>query len=595
MEKIRNLKIAINILWKASKSYFILTFILSIFSSIPNIINLIVWKKILDLIYDVLIGNNIDFKLIIMYIFAHFLLKMSSNILNKFSLYIQNIYALLVQQFISNETIDAIAFMELADLENYEIHNMIEKANGESGEKMMGLLSKLVDMLQNITTFIGMSGILISFNMILYLIIFLSVIPVALHSQKYFNKMFEMYDKRFEKIRYRNELKNMICRSEVFKEIKLFNNISYLKNKINEIIDEVIDEDRKIKKKLNIQGTFSEVLQLFLTYILKGAIIITGIFSKYTIGTINMNMDSANSVQNATSNIVLLLMSVYEDCLYLTSFSKLLSYKNKIVDSKRSEGEKLIKEFNIETIELVNVWFKYTENSEYVIKNLNCKFVIEKTYAIVGYNGGGKTTLVKVIMGLYYPQKGTILINGKDIKNYDMAEYLKQVSVVFQDFVKYPLTVRENIAMGNIEAMDNIDWIKGAAEVSCSDSFINNLPNKYEEKLVRGWENSAELSIGQWQRIAIARANMRIGKVVIFDEPSASLDAKTESRILNDIVSKKKDKIGIIITHRFLNIKKVDEIIVLKGGEIEAQGKHEELLTTSKVYYELYNSQKELL
>ena len=127
------------------------------------------------------------------------------------------------------------------------------------------------------------------------------------------------------------------------------------------------------------------------------------------------------------------------------------------------------------------------------------------------------------------------------------------------------------------------------------NTFINSLPNKYEEKLVRGWENSSELSIGQWQRIAIARANMRNGKVVIFDEPSASLDAKTESRILNDIVSKKKDKIGIIITHRFLNIKKVDEIIVLKDGVIEAQGKHEELLTSSKVYYELYNSQKELL
>lgn len=149
--------------------------------------------------------------------------------------------------------------------------------------------------------------------------------------------------------------------------------------------------------------------------------------------------------------------------------------------------------------------------------------------------------------------------------------------------------------MGNINENDNIEKIKLAAEKSYSEEFIKALPNQYEEKLIRGWKDSVDLSIGQWQRIAIARANMRQGTVVIFDEPSASLDAKTESNVLNDVVVNKSIKIGIIITHRFLNIRKVDEILVMSAGVLEAKGIHEKLIDTNKIYKELYDSQKELL
>ena len=203
--------------------------------------------------------------------------------------------------------------------------------------------------------------------------------------------------------------------------------------------------------------------------------------------------------------------------------------------------------------------------------------------------------LVKIIMGLYKPQKGKILINGKSIDAYDKKEYYKKMSAVFQDFARYPLTIRENIGMGNIAESNDIQKIELAAEKSYSQEFIKALPNQYEEKLIRGWKDSIDLSIGQWQRIAIARANMRYATVVIFDEPSASLDAKTESKVLGDVVNNKNNKIGIVITHRFLNIKRVDEILVLNKGILEAIGNHEKLLENNDIYKELYNSQKELL
>ena len=286
------------------------------------------------------------------------------------------------------------------------------------------------------------------------------------------------------------------------------------------------------------------MVELVLTYALKGAVIILGVVSKSSIGTIDMNMESATSIQGTTSNIVMVAISMYEDSLYLTSFSKLLQYKKQVLLRKERSKETSIYEFDIESIELVDVWFKYSEDGDYVIKNMNHKFVINRSYAIVGYNGEGKTTLIKIIMGLYKPQRGIVLVNGRNIDEYDMDTYFMKISAVFQDFVKYPLTVKENIAMGNIELMDNKDEIMNAARLGCADTFIEQLPNKLEEKLIRGWENSTDLSIGQWQRIAIARAYMRKPTVIIFDEPSAALDAKTESKILNEVALAKEGRIG---------------------------------------------------
>jgi len=595
LDKLINIKNAIVIMLKASKLYFVLMIILSIMNSLPSIINLFIWKRILDLVYNFLTTEEKNYKLLIFYILMHFVMAIFSEFLSRINQYIRSIYSLIVEKYITNETMDAIDLMDLADLENYDIHNTIEKATGESCDKMMALLSKFMEFLEDVTSFVGMSGILISFNPLLYIMIFLSVIPMGMYSQKYFSKLFQLYDKRIEKIRFRNELKSLICRSDVFKEIKIFKNLKYIKDIINKINNDIIDEDKHEKRKLNIQGILSSMVELVLTYALKGTVIILGVVSKSSIGTIDMNMESATSIQGTTSNIVMVAISMYEDSLYLTSFSKLLQYKKQALLRKERSKETSKFEFDIESIEMVDVWFKYSEDADYVIKNMNHKFVINKSYAIVGYNGEGKTTLIKIIMGLYKPQRGVVLVNGRNIEEYDMDAYFKKISVVFQDFVKYPLTVKENIAMGNIELMDNKEEVMSAARLGCADTFIEQLPNKLEEKLIRGWENSTDLSIGQWQRIAIARAYMRKSAVIIFDEPSAALDAKTESKILNEVTLAKEDRIGIIITHRFLNIKKVDEIVVVNGGRIENYGTHEQLLEKSEVYAELYSAQKEMI
>ena len=585
----------VKVLWKTSKIYFVFTFLLSIGSALPNVLSLIVWQKILDSISNFYFYGAVNYKEIVMLIFIHFLLNIIANIIVKINEYIKNIYSLILEKYITNQAIEAVLQMSLAEMESAEFHDIIEKATSESSDKMIGILNKLVEMVQNITLFVGMSGILLSFNFGIYIIIFLSVLPMAIYSQKYFNKIYFIYNKRVEKIRFNNEIKNMIIRSDVFKEIKLFDSILFFKEKINQTMDDIIKEDKKVKGSLNRQGVLFQAVEVLFTYGLKTVIIITGIMDKKSIGVINMNMDSATQLQNATSNIVFIGMSLYEDCLYLSSYERLMEYKDKRIKENYVVNKNTIKNFEIETIRFENVWFKYKEDGDFILKGINLEFYINKSYAIVGYNGGGKSTLIKLILRLYCPQKGKILLNNQEIEKYDINEYWKKISAVFQDFVKYPITVSENIAIGNIKYINNQAKIKKAARTSNADEFIESLSNKYDEKLTRGWKDSIDISIGQWQRLAIARADIRDGNLVIFDEPSAALDSRTENKILSNVMKSSNGKLSIIITHRFLNIKKVNEIIVLKSGEVEAVGTHKQLLESCHTYRDLYHAQKEMI
>ena len=193
----------VKVLWKTSKIYFVFTFLLSIGSALPNVLSLIVWQKILDSISNFYFYGAVNYKEIVMLIFIHFLLNIIANIIVKINEYIKNIYSLILEKYITNQAIEAVLQMSLAEMESAEFHDIIEKATSESSDKMIGILNKLVEMVQNITLFVGMSGILLSFNFGIYIIIFLSVLPMAIYSQKYFNKIYFIYNKRVEKIIHR--------------------------------------------------------------------------------------------------------------------------------------------------------------------------------------------------------------------------------------------------------------------------------------------------------------------------------------------------------------------------------------------------------
>jgi ATP-binding cassette subfamily B protein len=244
-------------------------------------------------------------------------------------------------------------------------------------------------------------------------------------------------------------------------------------------------------------------------------------------------------------------------------------------------------------ISFKNVSFHYPQSNKNVLSNISFELKKGEKLALVGENGAGKTTLIKLLLRLYEPSSGEILMDGIPIKEYRKEDYQKMVGAIFQDFVKYYLTAKINIAVGNIEEEHNAEKIRNAAVQSLANDVIESLPEGYEQGLGKRFKKGAELSGGQWQKIALARAYMSDAPIIILDEPTSALDARAESQVFQRFIGLSKDRTSIIISHRFSTVRMADRILVLNGGEVLELGTHEELLAKPQLYAELYDLQAE--
>jgi ATP-binding cassette subfamily B protein len=244
-------------------------------------------------------------------------------------------------------------------------------------------------------------------------------------------------------------------------------------------------------------------------------------------------------------------------------------------------------------IEFRSVGFRYPDSDEWALRDVNLIIRPGEKIALVGHNGAGKTTLIKLLSRLYDPTEGSVLIDGIDIRELDPLELQQRIGVIFQDFVRYHLPVRENIGFGQIDAMDDAERIAAAARKSGAQAVVEELPDGYETMLGRWFHDGHELSLGQWQKIALARAFMREAEILVLDEPTASVDARTEYEIFQNFKALTDGKMAILISHRFSTVRMADRIAVIQEGRIAELGTHEELLRREGIYAELFSMQAE--
>lgn len=241
--------------------------------------------------------------------------------------------------------------------------------------------------------------------------------------------------------------------------------------------------------------------------------------------------------------------------------------------------------------EFKNVGFKYPKSEKWVVRNINFHLRAGEKLAFVGENGAGKTTLIKLLLQFYEPTEGEILLDHVPIQKYNQAAYQQYFGVIFQDFVKFELTLRENIAMGEIGEIGNQSRIDSAAQKSLAQEVVSELPLGYAQQLGKRFKNGKDLSGGQWQKIAIARAYMKDAEVLILDEPTSALDARAETEAFQRFIQLTQGKTAVIISHRFSTVRIADRIMVLKNGQVEEIGTHQELMANDKLYAELFNLQ----
>jgi len=316
---------------------------------------------------------------------------------------------------------------------------------------------------------------------------------------------------------------------------------------------------------------------------LKLWILILAIKCRSGLGTIVLYFNSQDNLKVSINELINQFSSLHNSLLYLNSIDVIEKEEcDTYINSKRFDGK-------FKCIELKNVSFKYLGCENYALKDVSLKFECGKTYSIVGFNGSGKTTLMKLLLKLYKPSSGQILIDGQDIEEFDQGEYYKYISAIFQDFIKYPFDVFENVAIR--EKNNSEERFKTVLDIVGIKELIDNLPNKEHTMLMRDWTDGIDVSQGQWQKIAIARCVFDNSIISILDEPFSSIDAEAENYIINKLREDRKDKLTIFITHRFSSISLADQIVVMKEGKVIEEGTHEQLFEKHSIYYKLYMSQ----
>ncbi|MCG8552032.1 MAG: ABC transporter ATP-binding protein/permease, partial [Desulfobacterales bacterium] len=477
---------------------------------------------------------------------------------------------------------------DLEYFESSEYHDTLYRAQREGPYRPTNIVNGLFTAGQNGVSFAAVFGLLFIFNPYLSIIMVAAAIPGVWLRLKYSEKIYSWQKKRTEDERRSNYFHTMLTGGSHAKEFRLFNLGSHF-----------IERFKQIRQTLKKEKLFFEKRRALGDFIAQSSMTITvfGSFVYIALKTVQGSVSLGEMImyfqafQRGLFFLKTLLENgaqMYEDNLFLSHFYDFLNITPRI---KTPKSPMTVPNKNEKGIEFKNITFFYPNCEKNVLKNVNFSIMPGETVALVGENGSGKSTLAKLLARLYEPQHGEIFFEGTNIKKFRPQEYRKMISVVFQDHNRYNLTIRENIYMGNLENRKDTDSIQRAAKETGIHSMILNFPHDYDTMLGKWFKTGEELSVGQWQMLAIARAFFREARLIIMDEPSSALDPETEMNIFSKLKRLIRDRSALIISHRYSTVKMADKILVLDKGRIAEQGGHSDLLEKGGIYARLYRTQ----
>lgn len=500
----------------------------------------------------------------------------------------QLLRALLAQRV--NEMILGKALtLDLQAFEDPEFYDKMTRARREASRRPLSLVMRVFQLAQQGVSLTAYGALLLGLSPWAVLLLAAAALPAFIAETKFSKDAFRLFSWRAPEARMQMYLETLIAREDHAKEVKLFGLGPLFLDRYREIFETVYAEDKALQIKRGGWGYALGLLSSFAFYGAYAWIAVSTVQGTISIGEMTMYLLVFKQGQSALAAILSSIGGMYEDNLYLSNLYDFLDH-----DPPRLAGDQVSGPKPEEGLRFENVGFQYPGSKEWALRSVSLHLAPGQKLALVGENGAGKTTLIKLLTRLYEPSEGAIFLDGIDLREWDSDVLRARVGVIFQDFVRYQLQAGENVGVGDVESVHDEERWHEAAKMGMAHDFLEGLPDGYATQLGRWFKDGRELSLGQWQKVALSRAFMREGAdILVLDEPTASMDAEAEATIFARFQDLSRDRMAILISHRFSTVRMANEIVVLDKGTIVEQGSHVELMAADGRYARLFSLQAE--
>ena len=560
----------------------------AILNELQNVISARLVADTLGTAYNAVFwGSMVMFLLV--FFFAY---KILNNVINRLNTAVTRIAGEKVVRHVKLQIMNKAKEIDLACFDLPEFYEKLENANREAGMRPISVLSSTFDAISKFISLVSYIVILVTApDMWWAAIVMIAVsLPTAVISFTYRRKNFMYMRSRSKDRRQMNYYSDVMVNKDMVKEIRMFDLGDNFTDRFENVFAGYYKGLRGLIIKENVLQLIVTVLSSVVNCVFFAMIAWQVFAGKLQIGDYSLYTGALTSIATTVSSLILVSANVYEGTLFIDNLISFVKTEPKVVPIVDKPVS--VSHGTAHTIEFRNVSFAYPGTDKYVLKNIDLTIRPGETAVLVGLNGAGKTTFIELLTRLYDPTEGEILLDGRDIREYDVKDLYRMFGIIFQDFGKYAVNVSDNIEFGDIRAEHNIEDVKAAATAANANEYIEKLPRGYDTPLMRMFEpDGIELSIGQWQKLAIARAFYSKSDILILDEPTASLDPIAEQEIFNQFDELRRDKTTIFVSHRLSSATIASKIIVLENGELVEEGTHKELMQKGGRYCELFSTQ----
>jgi len=582
------------LIWRTHRGFATAMIVLRVLRSVVPVATFWVGKLILDSVIAAKAGTG-DIAHVWRYLVLEVGIVLFAEILARASSLVESLLGDLFSNAMSVRLMEHAAKLDLAQFEDPEFYDHLERARRQTVGRI-ALLTLLLSLAQDALTLLTLAGALIAYSPWLLLLLALAVIPSFLGETHFASLGYSLLFRWTPERRQLDYLRYVGASNVTAKEVQMFGLAPWVTEKYATLSQRFYEENRDLSVRRGLVSALLSILGTIGYYAAYVIILIHAVKGEITIGMLTFLAASFGRGRDVIQSILLSASNVFEQALYLRDLFVFLDMRPTIESppNARMVPTKVQTGFVFE-----NVGFRYPGSERWAVRNVDMVLQPGERVALVGENGAGKTTITKLLARLYDPTEGKITLDGVDLKDYDLASLRHAIAVIFQDFVRYDMRFDENIGVGEIEAVrGELDKNNGtpaaiteAAENSLAASLLPRFEKGYQQMLGRRFDDGVDLSGGEWQKIALARAYIRDAQVLILDEPTAALDARAEYEVFLRFSELVAGRMAVLISHRFSTVRMADRIIVLRNGKVEEQGSHEELLAKHGLYEELFTMQ----